>query len=308
MKEKAYSSVAALPAGQYTGPLTPGCMVLEGGAFRGVYTSGVLDALLQAGIQMQCTIGVSAGALTGLNYVAGQIGRAARINLTYRHDPRYVGAKALRRNRGVIGFDFLFDTVNQWEPFDEATSARTDRRFLAVATDCTTGRAVYFEKGACPALFQAVRASASMPFVSKPVWIDGTPYLDGGCADKIPYAWALAAGFEKIIVVRTRPADYRKTGKHKRVKYPAYPLLAAQLAGSGARYNRQCQELEALEQAGRLVVISPSADLQVTRLEGDMEKLGRLYWMGNQDANAQLERLRAYLVGSGKRRKKEGTG
>ena len=203
MKEKAYSGVAALPTGQYTGPLTPGCMVLEGGAFRGVYTSGVLDALLQAGIQMQCTIGVSAGALTGLNYVAGQIGRAARINLTYRHDPRYVGPKALRRNRGVIGFDFLFDTVNQWEPFDEATFARTDRRFLAVATDCTTGRAVYFEKGACPALFQAVRASASMPFVSKPVWIDGMPYLDGGCADKIPYAWALAAGFEKIIVVRT---------------------------------------------------------------------------------------------------------
>lgn len=75
MKEKAYSGVAALPTGQYTGPLTPGCMVLEGGAFRGVYTSGVLDALLQAGIQMQCTIGVSAGALTGLNYVAGQIGR-----------------------------------------------------------------------------------------------------------------------------------------------------------------------------------------------------------------------------------------
>lgn len=135
-----------------------------------------------------------------------------------------------------------------------------------------------------------------MPFVSKPVWIDGMPYLDGGCADKIPYAWALAAGFEKIIVVRTRPADYRKTGKPKRVKYPAYPLLAAQLAGSDARYNRQCQELEALEQAGRLVVISPSVDLQVTRLEGDMEKLGRLYWMGNRDANAQLERLRAYLV------------
>lgn len=121
-------------------PLTPGCMVLEGGAFRGVYTSGVLDALLQAGIQMQCTIGVSAGALTGLNYVAGQIGRAARINLTYRHDPRYVGPKALRRNRGVIGFDFLFDTVNQWEPFDEATFARTDRRFLPWRQTGTTGR------------------------------------------------------------------------------------------------------------------------------------------------------------------------
>lgn len=104
---KRFSGISKLPNGNTSNKIVPGCIVLEGGAFRGLYTSGVLDALMQFEINMQCTVGTSAGALNGFNYVAGQIGRSARINLGYRHDSRYVGLEAFKNNKGIIGFDFL---------------------------------------------------------------------------------------------------------------------------------------------------------------------------------------------------------
>ena len=162
-KNKVFSGLDRLPKGLASEQLTEGCVVLEGGAFRGLYTSGVLDALMEAGINLSCTVGVSAGALNGMNYVSGQIGRSGRLNLTYRHDSRYVGLKAIRKNRGVIGFDFILKNVNKEDPLNEERFFRPDRRFIVVATDCITGRPRYFEKSEGETIFQAVRASASMP-------------------------------------------------------------------------------------------------------------------------------------------------
>ena len=118
-KNKIFSGLDRLPKGLASEHLTEGCVVLEGGAFRGLYTSGVLDALMEAGINLSCTVGVSAGALNGMNYVSGQIGRSGRLNLTYRHDSRYVGLKAIHKNRGVIGFDFILKNVNKEDPLNE---------------------------------------------------------------------------------------------------------------------------------------------------------------------------------------------
>lgn len=129
-KNKVFSGLDRLPKGLASEQLTEGCVVLEGGAFRGLYTSGVLDALMEAGINLSCTVGVSAGALNGMNYVSGQIGRSGRLNLTYRHDSRYVGLKAIRKNRGVIGFDFILKNVNKEDPLNEERFFRPDRRFI----------------------------------------------------------------------------------------------------------------------------------------------------------------------------------
>lgn len=137
--EKVYSGIDRLPKGEAADRLTEGCIVLEGGAFRGVYGEGVLDALMEADLNFRCTIGVSAGALNGATYVSGQIGRSARINLRYRHDSRYVGARALRNNHGVIGFDFAFETLERDDPFDRARFMEPNRRFIAVAANCKTG-------------------------------------------------------------------------------------------------------------------------------------------------------------------------
>lgn len=301
MEQKIFSGWEDLPKGQAPDTIQPGCIVLEGGAFRGVYGEGVLDVLMAKGINMACTIGCSAGAMNGLNYVAGQIGRAARMNLRYRHDSRYVGLEAFRHNRGIIGFDFVFGKVAGIEPFNEKQFYQTKRRFVAVAANCQTGKAQYFEKEQGDIL-KAIQASASMPFVSKPVEINGYSYLDGGCCGKIPYQWALDEGYEKIIVVRTREEEYRKKAHSEKIKrimaftYRHYPKFVAALEQMNDNYNQQCSEITKLKKSGRLFVISPSEPVQIGRLEKDMEKLGALYYQGQNDAKRQLKALEAYLA------------
>lgn len=293
-----YSGLAALPKGQASDRLIQGCLVLEGGAFRGVYTAGVLDALMEADINLSCTVGVSAGAMNGVNYTAGQIGRAGRINLQYRHDSRYVGVEAVKANHGIIGFDFVLDELG--DSFNRARFDRPDRRFVAVASNMETGKAEFFEKGKCSDIMKAVQASASMPYVSAPVEMDGVPYLDGGCTMPIPIDWAMAQGYEKIIVVRTRPDSYRKETREEkkalvRRVFSAHPAFAETFAVSSERYNRICCQLEQLRECGKIMVISPSQPFSVRRLEGNMEKLGDLYYMGYHDGQNQTEAIRAYL-------------
>ena len=301
MSGKIYSHIDKIPSGSASRKVTEGCLVLEGGAFRGLYSQGFMDAMMKADINMQCTIGVSAGAMAGMNYVAGQIGRSARVNLKYRHDSRYVGIQAVRHNKGLIGFDFVFDGLKESDPFDGKRFFEPERRFVAVATNCLTGEAEYFEKGHCTNIFHAIRASASMPYISNMVDIDGKPYLDGGCSCKIPYQWAIDQGFEKIVVIKTRHADYRKnlkkaseTSLAHRI-YHTYPEFAHVLEQSDAAYNHQCDELEQLAKAGRIYLVSPSVPMRISRLEKDMEKLGHLYARGYKDAKDQMEQLKAYL-------------
>ena len=294
-----YKNVDSLPLGHTSDKVTPGCIVLEGGAFRGVYTSGVLDRLMQADINMDCTIGVSAGAMNGFNYVSGQIGRSGRINLTYRHDPRYIGYRALRDNHGITGFDFLFNEIPNVLPFDEETFNSTPRRFVVVATNCITGEPVYFEKGKCADIFKAAQASASVPIASKMVYIDGSPYLDGGCSMKIPVDWAIEQGYEKIVVVRTRERRYRKPPQrldalYERL-YDTYPILRENLEHETEIYNELCDHLDALEKQGRIFVIAPTRPVRILRFEGDMEKLGALYQSGYCDAGGRMHALEEYL-------------
>ena len=244
------------------------------------------------------TIGVSAGALNGLNYVAGNIGRAARTNLRFRHDDRYVGLTALRHNHGLIGFDFAFHELNRYEPLNLERLRDPRRRFVAVATDCRTGKPLYFEKGKCEDIFKAMQASASMPYFSQMVVVEGRECLDGGCSRCIPYEWALEQGYEKIVVVRTREEAYRATHTPTRVArklYRDYPNLVDNLRESDIEYNRECDELAKLKEAGRIFMICPSEPPAVGRIEKDMEKLGELYYLGYNDAMRCMDALKAYL-------------
>ena len=274
---------------------------MEGGAFRGLYNQGVLDALMENNINFACTIGTSAGALAGFNYVAGQIGRSARANLTYRHYTDYVGRGALAHAYSPIRLDFLFNDYNAIEPFDEKTFFSPERRFVAVATDCRTGKTAYFEKGKCRDIFSAIKASASMPYISPMIDVDGRPCLDGGCSCRIPYRWALHEGFEKIVVVRTREPEFRKKvsrRRHRIQTYKRYPEFARTLANSSRGYNHQCEEILKLEEQGRIFVLAPSQKVAVGRLESNMNKLGDLYWLGYKDTVNRLASLRNYLSGS----------
>ncbi|MBQ8093310.1 MAG: patatin family protein [Clostridia bacterium] len=301
-RKTVYSRLERIPEGNADSRIMPGCLVLEGGAFRGVYTSGVLDVLMQNGINLDTTIGVSAGALNALGYVSGQIGRSARIILRYRHDPRYVGLGPVlnRKDRGVIGFDFMLDQMNRIEPLNVERLMDPGRRLIAVATAITTGWPVYFERRQdVQAFYKAVQASASMPYVSSPVTVQGIRCLDGGCSVKIPFEWALEHGYKKVVVVRTRDRSYRPQ-RHDLSRaagsvYGDYPEFAAALANMNESYIRELEILDRLESEGRIFQIVPSLPIQIGRLESDMEKLGDVYWQGVHDAKENLERLKDYL-------------
>ena len=294
-----YKGASTLPSGKFKGELTNGCLILEGGAFRGVYTSGVTDRLLQAGIKFNTVIGVSAGALNGACYSSGVIGLAGRVNLFHRHDRHYVGRTPLRTDKGVIGFSYLFGELLIELGFDYDTFYDPSHSYYAEATNCLTGSPEYFDKGS-GVIFEAIRASASMPVVSKMVDINGTPYLDGGCSQRIPLDFALERGFEKIIVVCTKPRGFRRKETEsldplRSRLYKAYPEFRRALTESSRVYNLTCDRLEALEKEGRLIVIAPSKDLGIKRLEGDMDKLGRLYYLGYSDTDKILPALYEYL-------------
>jgi len=297
-EKKIFSGLDKLPNGKASDKITQGCLILEGGALRGVYTSGVLDALMENDVNLAVVVGVSAGALNGLNYVSGQIGRSARINLTYRHDSRYFGMKAIQKNKSIYGFKFLFDEYDAMDPFDYDTFNRPDRRFIAAATSCDNGQQVYYEKGICPDIIEACRASSAMQILSLPVEVDGEKCLDGGVSRRIPIQFAIDEKFDKIVVVRTRNREYRKKPKIDRTQallYRQYPEFADALRHSNLEYNKECDIIEEMEKDGKLFQIIPTKAVEVGRLEKDMEKLGALYYEGYKDAMAVMPELKKYL-------------
>lgn len=299
-KIKVYSKVDQLPDGRASDIITEGCLVLEGGAWKGLYTAGVLDALMVNGINLRTTVGISAGALFGLGYVTGQIGWGARLDLIYRHDSQYCGLGAMKKDHGITGFTYLYDVLLKKYPMDEERLNNPDRRFLVGATNMRNGQITYFEKGHCN-IKKAIQASATVPYLSRPVLIDGVPYLDGGCAEKIPYAWAEEEKERKIIVVKTREWAYRrKEGAPfmAKLQYYRYPEFVHSIGQAGARFNQMTEELQKKDHEGTVFVMAPSKKVTVSRFEGDMEKLGELYWLGYRDMEARIEELREYLFKS----------
>lgn len=297
-KNKPYSGIGQLPTGRADDSITEGCLVLEGGGWKGLYTIGVVDALMTNNLNFRTTVGISAGALTGVGYVAGQIGWAIHIDLTYRHDPRYCGFGALRAEHGIMGYKYLFREINREFPLDKKRLKTTERRLIVGATNMLTGELTYFDKDCCNIL-AAAAASASVPFVSRPIMIGGVPYLDGGCVDKIPYRWAVEHGEKKIIIVKTRERGYRrKEGKNRvtRLLYHEYPEFAQNLATTNARFNLMADEIDQEEREGNVFVIAPSRPVDVSRFDGNLEKLGALYWLGYQDAMDSLVALKEYLA------------
>lgn len=295
---KKYAEMDRLPMGQAEGEIRPGCLVIEGGAFRGLYNQGVLDAFLLHNINIHTVIGVSAGALAGMNYVAGQIGRSVRANLGYRYDSRYIGLKALQSSGSILNIDFLLKTYETIEPLNRERFMSADRHFVAVVTNCLNGQTEYRDTGNCRDILAAIKASASMPYLSPMVDVDGTPCLDGGCSCKIAYRWALEHGFGKIVVIRTRDRSFRKPVRETHTAarfYKKYPAFAKKLDDSSREYNDGCDAVDALEKSGRVFVIAPSEPVTVGRLERNLEKLGDLYWLGYHDTLACLDSLRAYL-------------
>ena len=296
-KRKEYSKVQELPTGRAGDEITEGCLVLEGGAWKCLYTIGVVDALMIHGINFRTTVGISGGALTGLGYVSGQIGWAAGVDLRYRHDRKYCGIGAYRKDHGITGFSYLFKELNKAYPLDKERLYSSPRELVVGATNMITGEVEYFRKSERKILRPA-QASATVPYISRPVVLGGIPYLDGGCVEKVPYEWAKKQNEKKIIVVKTRELSYRrKEGDMRiaRLMYKDYPKLVEGMSHANARFNDVTQELIKDSDEGRTFLIAPSRAVDVSRFEGDMEKLGELYWLGYHDLENNLDKLEKYL-------------
>jgi len=282
-----------------------GALVLEGGSLRGLFTAGVLDILMEGQIWFEYVNGVSAGSLCGYNYISRQPGRSRDINETFCNDRRYLGFDNLLRNGGVFNFDFLFGEVgDKLFPVDRAVFDRSPQLFEAVATDCLTGKAVNFRKQEmAPADFDlACRASSSMPGLSDIVWLNGIPYLDGGCSCGVAYRRALELGYDKVVVVLTRPAGFRKKPEQSATLlralergYSRYPALCTALRDANRHYNVLYAELEQLEREGRVFVIRPDRPVIVGRLERNVQRLESLYQDGRRVMLDRLDGMMLYL-------------
>lgn len=277
-------------------------LVLEGGALRGMYTSGVLDTFLKNNMEFECVAGVSAGALNAMSYISKQPGRSAKINLEYCDDPRYIGRKAFIKNKGIIGYDYLFGDISENKvPFDYKSFENTNQRFIIVTTNCEKAETEYLEKSNCNDLFKAAQASSSMPLASAMVEINNNHYLDGAVTTSIPVKWALEQGYEKIVVVLTRDKTYRKPMLSNKMKklyklaYHKYPKLIEKLNTMPERYNKLQEELIDLEKEGKIFIIRPEKEVTVSRLEKDKEKLENLYKEGIAEAEKSLDALKEYL-------------
>lgn len=276
-------------------------LVLEGGAMRGMYTAGVLDVFLDNQIEFKEIVGVSAGALFGVNYLSAQKGRAIRYNKRFNSDKNYIGLLPLLREGNIISTDYAYRAVpRELDVFDnkEFIRRQTDTPFYAVITDLETGAAHYSQITDVFEQMDTLRASGSMPFVSRPVEIGGRKYLDGAVADSIPYRFALDAGCEKLVIILTRDISYtRKPMSPVLVKafYRKHPAFAEKLMTRHSEYNRQTAEIKALEQQVKAFVLRPSRPIEIGRIEKDPKKLQAVYDMGKQNAQAHLDDLRRFL-------------
>ncbi len=274
-------------------------LVLEGGAMRGVYTAGVLDTFLDEKIKVDGIIGVSAGALFGVNYVSNQRGRTIRYNKKYVNDKRYISFRSLIKTGNIINKEFAYYKLPfELDKFDEEAFEKAKIDYYAVITNVETGEAEYPKITNCEKQIEELRASSSMPFVSKMVEIDGNKYLDGALADSVPYEKMMELGYDKIIVVLTRDINYRKKKRNPLMAntiYRKYPKLVKKINNRYKMYNDSIAKLKELEKEGKVVVLRPSKDLHVKRIEKDVDKLQAMYDLGISDAKESIKVIKEYL-------------
>lgn len=274
-------------------------LVLEGGAMRGMYTAGVLDAFLDKDIRFDGIIGVSAGALFGVNYLSRQRGRVIRYNKRFNGDKNYMGLRPLLREGNLVSTPYAYGEVpRKLDAFDDAAFMASGVPFYAVVTDVATGKPAYLQVTSVFDQMDTLRASGSMPFVSRPVTIGERQYLDGGISDSIPFVWMARQGYDRLVVILTRDLHYRKKPLPRalvKLGLHGSPALAEALSHRHEAYNRAVEELAQWEKDGRAFVVRPSRPLTIHRMERDPRKLQAVYDLGLRDARACLPRLAGYL-------------
>lgn len=281
-------------------PMYQAGLVLEGGGMKGIYTAGVLDFFLEKGLEFSHCYGVSAGACHLCSFLSGQKGRAYAVSTDYLDDKNYCSVSSLLRTGDLFGVKLCYDEIpNRLNPFDYEAYARYQGRAYAVVTNIETGRAEYLPMKEMHTDIQAVRASASLPLVSRNVRIGEGLYLDGGLSDPIPILRSIVDGNRKNVVILTKEEGYRRKPASQlalmKLRYARYPKVYELMKHRHTEYNRTLDYLEEQVKNGQAFVIRPKRASSVGRVEKDRSRLKALYEEGYRDAEACFGALAEYL-------------
>ncbi len=276
-------------------------LILEGGAMRGLFTAGVIDEMMEQGVRYDGCIGVSAGAAFGCNYKSHQIGRVLRYNKRFAHEKKYCSWYSWLTTGDLYGADFCYHKLpDELDIMDVKTYNSDPMHFYVTATDTATGKAVYHELDHLDdEAYEWMRASASMPVVSRPVRLMGRSLLDGGISDSIPVKFFESIGYTRNAVVLTQPRGYRK-GAQSGMKILArllkqYPAIVKDLKERHIIYNRELDYIDQREKEGKLFVIAPPHELKIGRTEHDTERMDEVYQIGRQTMKEHISELNQFL-------------
>lgn len=275
---------------------------VQGGGTRGIYAAGALDVLLQRGIEFPFVAGTSAGSLSLANYLSGDEGRTRFVIAELMGDPRFISVRNAIFKGTAFDFDYLFYEIPKKEsPFNFEQFASNPAEFAICATDLNTGKRIDFLKSKTPDPFKALQASSSLPLLSRPVYVEGIPCLDGGPACSLPYMVPLEHGMDKVVVIATREKGYRKKPVKRlsmsicRSLYKSFPEFIECYSKMPSVYNLQMDELDKLEQEGKAFVLYPSVPPTVKVADKDKQKLNELYDLGKKDMQDAFARLMEFI-------------
>ena len=275
-------------------------LVLEGGAMRGLFTAGIIDVMMEAGVEPDGLIGVSAGAAFGCNYKSRQPGRAIRYNTRFAKDARYSGLKSFLTTGDYFNAQFGYHIVPyQYDLFDVETFEQNPMEFIVVCTDVLTGQAVYHKMDRVDFdELEWLRASASMPLASKVVEVAGRKLLDGGVADSIPLAYFESIGYDRNVVILTQPEGYMKQRTKlmplMRIGLRRYPEMIQAMDRRYLMYNHELEFVRQAEREGRCLVIRPDEKLPIGHISHDPEEMKRVYQIGREMGDRYIERIKAF--------------
>ena len=280
--------------------LTATSLVLEGGGFRGIYTSRVLDYFMEQGLYLPQVYGISAGALNALGYAAKQPGRTAQINFRFCHDKRYISVHNMIKYRCAFNLEFIFDTIpERYIPFDYSTFFSSPVQIHVGATNLLTGRCDFFGKDQMDKKLFPARASAALPLFSYILYLNGVPYLDGGIACPIPIARSVRDGNKKHVIILTRNASFvRKPTSHMhliRQVYRQYPNFIATEEKRHLIDRRQRSSCALLSKTGQAFVLQPKQPLTISAMRADEQSLRELYIQGYEEAKEAFPQLMEFL-------------
>lgn len=276
-------------------------LILEGGGMRGVYTAGVLEYFLENHLFPDYVIGVSAGACNAFSYISRQPGRNHQVTIGYVNHPDYISIKNLILKRELFGMNLIFNEIpNNLVPFDFLRFSQSPEEFVIGTTDCLTGKPVYFNKSfSSKDILTIIRASSSLPFMSRAIEFGGQLLMDGGISDPIPIRKAIADQVKKPIIVLTQAKGYRKSkssfSKLTSYFYKDYKGLVTMLEHRHELYNETLDFIEKLEEEKKAIVIRPSQTLNIGRVEKNSKKLTELYNIGYQDAAAKINEISEWI-------------